>query len=95
MTVLVTGAAGFIGYHVAERLLARGERVVRLDDTNPSYNPNLKQLRAGRLAAHSDFGIVRADIADPGVVVGCLERAGWFIWRLRRGALVPRASLRE
>ena len=76
MTVLVTGAAGFIGYHVAERLLARGERVVGLDDFNPYYDPNLKQARAERLAAHSDFGMVRGDIADPGVVAGCLERGG-------------------
>ncbi len=50
MRVLVTGAAGFIGYHVAERLLARGDEVVGLDNLNPYYDPTLKQARLARLA---------------------------------------------
>ncbi len=74
MTVLVTGAAGFIGYHVAERLLARGERV--LDEFNRYYDPKLKQARAERLAGRPDFEMVRGDIADPGVVADRLERGG-------------------
>jgi UDP-glucuronate 4-epimerase len=73
MTVLVTGAAGFIGHHVAERLLARGERVIGLDDFNPYYDPKLKQARADRLADCAEFTMVRGDIADPGVVADCLE----------------------
>ena len=50
-TVLVTGAAGFIGAAVAERLLARGERVLGLDNLNPYYDPSLKQARLDRLQA--------------------------------------------
>ncbi len=51
MTILVTGAAGFIGYHVAEALLARGERVVGVDDLNAYYDVRLKQARLDRLGA--------------------------------------------
>ena len=65
MTVLVTGAAGFIGYHVAERLLARGERVVGVDSFNPYYDPKLKQARAKRLAGRPGFDMLRFDIAEP------------------------------
>ena len=49
MTVLVTGAAGFIGAAVCERLLERGERVVGLDNLNSYYDPALKQARLERL----------------------------------------------
>ena len=45
MTVLVTGAAGFIGYHAALRLLSQGERVVGIDNMNPYYSPTLKDDR--------------------------------------------------
>ena len=51
MRVLVTGAAGFIGYHVAERLLARGDEVIGLDNLNAYYDPTLKQARLARLQA--------------------------------------------
>ena len=46
MAVIVTGAAGFIGMHVCERLLARGERVVGVDNFNAYYDPALKEARA-------------------------------------------------
>jgi UDP-glucuronate 4-epimerase len=62
--VLVTGAAGFIGYHVAERLLARGDVVVGLDNLNPYYDPALKQARLARLAAHPGFRFEKVDLAD-------------------------------
>ncbi|WP_395652361.1 NAD-dependent epimerase/dehydratase family protein [Brevundimonas sp.] len=65
MTVIVTGAAGFVGIHVAERLLQRGETVVGVDDFNPYYDPALKDLRAERLATFPAFRMVRADIAEP------------------------------
>jgi UDP-glucuronate 4-epimerase len=68
MTVLVTGAAGFVGMHVAERLAARGETVIGLDDFNAYYDPRLKAARADRLAQWSNLTMVRGDIADPGVV---------------------------
>ena len=64
MAVLVTGAAGFIGYHVAEALLARGEDVVGLDDLNAYYDPRLKQARLDRLAGRPGFRFVKGDIAD-------------------------------
>ena len=64
MRVLVTGAAGFIGYHVAERLLARGDEVVGLDNLNPYYDPTLKQARLARLEAHKGFRFERIDLAD-------------------------------
>jgi UDP-glucuronate 4-epimerase len=64
MTVIVTGAAGFIGMHVAERLLARGERVVGVDNFNAYYDPALKPARAARLEGDPNFRMVRMDIAD-------------------------------
>jgi UDP-glucuronate 4-epimerase len=64
MRVLVTGAAGFIGYHVAERLLARGDEVVGLDNLNPYYDPTLKQARLSRLEAQKRFRFERIDLAD-------------------------------
>jgi UDP-glucuronate 4-epimerase len=64
LTILVTGGAGFIGYHVAEALLSRGESVVAIDDLNPYYDPSLKQARLERLAGRSGFRFVRMDLAD-------------------------------
>jgi UDP-glucuronate 4-epimerase len=64
MRVLVTGAAGFIGYHVAERLLARGDEVVGIDNLNPYYDPALKQARLARLEGRRGFRFARVDIAD-------------------------------
>ncbi|MDD2877248.1 MAG: NAD-dependent epimerase/dehydratase family protein [Acidiphilium sp.] len=64
MKFLVTGAAGFIGYHVASALLARGETVVGVDDINPYYDVRLKHARLARLAAHRSFSFHEIDIAD-------------------------------
>ncbi len=64
MTILVTGAAGFIGYHVAEALLARGERVLGVDDLNAYYDVRLKMARLARLQRQKDFSFVRLDIAE-------------------------------
>ena len=64
MRVLVTGAAGFIGFHVAERLLARGDEVIGLDNLNAYYDPTLKQARLARLQAIKGFSFVKADLAD-------------------------------
>ncbi len=64
MRVLVTGAAGFIGYHVAERLLARGDEVIGLDNLNPYYDPSLKEARLARLRARSGFRFEKLDLAD-------------------------------
>ncbi len=71
MTVLVTGAAGFIGFHVSEALLARGETVIGIDNLNDYYDVGLKNARLDRLNRHPDFRFRRADIAAE----GALERA--------------------
>jgi UDP-glucuronate 4-epimerase len=65
MTVLVTGAAGFIGYHVSAALLARGERVLGIDHLGDYYDPKLKQARLDRLGASADFRFRRIDISNP------------------------------
>jgi UDP-glucuronate 4-epimerase len=64
VSVLVTGAAGFIGYHAAEALLARGEAVIGVDSVNDYYDVRLKRARLARLAARPGFSFVQADIAD-------------------------------
>ncbi|HVT54211.1 MAG TPA: NAD-dependent epimerase/dehydratase family protein [Dongiaceae bacterium] len=62
MTVLVTGAAGFIGSHVSHALLDRGEEVLGLDSLNDYYDPKLKQARLERLEQRKGFKFVFADI---------------------------------
>ena len=76
MTVVVTGAAGFIGMHVAQRLLQRGETVVGVDDFNAYYDVTLKELRAGRLATYPGFRMVRADIADAEAMAELVRASG-------------------
>jgi UDP-glucuronate 4-epimerase len=64
VTVLLTGAAGFIGYHVAEALVASGERVIGVDNLNSYYDVRLKQARLGRLEGKPGFTFCRADVSD-------------------------------
>jgi UDP-glucuronate 4-epimerase len=64
MSILVTGAAGFIGFHTARRLLAEGHPVVGLDNLNDYYDVKLKEARLALLAAHPAFRFERADLAD-------------------------------
>jgi UDP-glucuronate 4-epimerase len=63
MTILVTGAAGFIGYHVARALLDRGESVLGLDSLSPYYDPALKRARLARLAESPGFAFRELDLA--------------------------------
>ncbi|SIQ68618.1 UDP-glucuronate 4-epimerase [Aromatoleum tolulyticum] len=64
MKILVTGAAGFIGMHTSEALLARGDEVVGLDNLNDYYDPQLKLDRLARLTPHPAFRFVKLDVAD-------------------------------
>jgi len=76
MPVLVTGAAGFIGYHVSEALLARGEAVVGVDNLNPYYDVSLKEARLARLEAKPGFSFVPCDIAEAEALAAALGRHG-------------------
>lgn len=64
MKFLVTGAAGFIGYHVAERLLTAGHQVVGIDNLNDYYDVSLKVARLDLLAGNPAFQFIKLDLAD-------------------------------
>ncbi len=64
MRVLVTGAAGFIGFHVAQKLLARGDEVIGLDNLNAYYDPTLKAARLALLTKQPRFSFEKIDLAD-------------------------------
>ncbi len=64
MTIIVTGAAGFIGYHMCDALLARGDRVIGIDNLNDYYDVALKEARLARLEGRDGFSFARADICD-------------------------------
>lgn len=72
--ILVTGAAGFIGFHLAQRLLVRGDAVVGLDNLNPYYDVKLKQDRLDILQAKEGFRFVRADLNDGASLEGLFEQ---------------------
>jgi UDP-glucuronate 4-epimerase len=73
VTIIVTGAAGFIGYHVAEALMARGETVIGLDNLNPYYDVRLKEARLDRLRAKPNFSFYQVDISDRHAVAPVFE----------------------
>jgi UDP-glucuronate 4-epimerase len=64
LTILVTGSAGFIGFHLSRRLLERGEEVVGLDNLNAYYDPTLKAARLAILEGHGHYRHARLDLAD-------------------------------
>lgn len=64
MNILITGTAGFIGSYVAQRLLARGDTVIGLDNHNDYYDPALKEARLQQFAHHPQYTHVRADLSD-------------------------------
>jgi UDP-glucuronate 4-epimerase len=72
MSILVTGVAGFIGYHAAEVLLARGEQVIGVDSVNDYYDVALKEARLARLAGPA-FRFVRADVSDRDAMLGLAD----------------------
>jgi UDP-glucuronate 4-epimerase len=60
--ILVTGSAGFIGYHLAERLLIDGHTIIGIDNLNDYYDVTLKQARLKKLQVHSNFTFHHIDI---------------------------------
>lgn len=74
MTILVTGAAGFIGFHTARALLERGDEVVGFDNINDYYDVALKEARLAELAPYERFTFVRGDLADKPSVDGLFAK---------------------
>ena len=74
--ILVTGAAGFIGHAAAHRLLARGERIIGIDNLNDYYDPALKQARLATFGGKAGFSFVRGDIAEPDAVAALVRTHG-------------------
>ncbi len=64
MTYLITGAAGFIGYHLSRRLLEQGIRVVGIDNLNEYYDVNLKKTRLRKLEENPEFTFYKLDLVD-------------------------------
>ena len=73
MKTLVTGSAGFIGKHVTERLLARGDQVIGLDNFNEYYDPALKRARIQDIGDHQHFHLVEGDLSDRHTVAHLFE----------------------
>ena len=76
MAIIVTGAAGFIGYHVSHALLAAGERVIGVDNLNDYYSVALKEARLARLSAHKAFTPLKLDITDRAALLQTLPEPG-------------------
>jgi UDP-glucuronate 4-epimerase len=73
MKVLVTGTAGFIGSALAQRLLARGDEVIGLDNLNDYYDVNLKKARLARIQDHAGFTDIRANLEDKAAIEQVFE----------------------
>lgn len=74
MTILLTGAAGFIGMHVADALLARGEKVIGIDSLTPYYDLQLKHARRDRLLSKRNFSFFQLNIADRTAIANFLKK---------------------
>src|SRR6185436_5471937 len=78
LRILVTGAAGFVGFHVARLALARGDSVTGFDNVNAYYDPALKEARlAGLAALGGDWRFLRADLADRAAVAEAFAGSGY------------------
>jgi UDP-glucuronate 4-epimerase len=74
MALLITGSAGFIGYHLAERMLAAGHQVIGIDNLNDYYDVALKRARLTRLGRHNRFTFYQLDVADYDGIVELVDR---------------------
>ncbi|HMM54517.1 MAG TPA: NAD-dependent epimerase [Candidatus Desulfobacillus sp.] len=77
MKILITGAAGFIGMHVAQRLLQRGDEVVGIDNLNDYYDVRLKEARLAQLAPEPRFRFARLDVADTAAIAALFDKEGF------------------
>ena len=95
MTYLITGGAGFIGSHVAHKLLARGERVLALDNFDDYYDPAIKRRRIARLRHYDQFTLREGDIRDTALVSRLFAEEG--ITHVAHLAALPgvRASVKQ
>lgn len=77
MKILVTGAAGFIGFHTSLKLLARGDEVIGFDNVNSYYDVRLKEARLDQLRSSSGFRFIRGELADSGGVAEMFRTEGF------------------
>ena len=73
MCILVTGAAGFIGYHTSRALLNRGDEIIAFDNLNAYYDVRLKEARLDNLRPRNGFQFIRGDLADRAAVERLFE----------------------
>jgi UDP-glucuronate 4-epimerase len=73
MSIIVTGAAGFIGFHVSKALLERGDQVLGVDNLNTYYDVSLKEARLDRLRAFAGFSFARLDVAERDAVLALID----------------------
>jgi len=88
-TILVTGAAGFIGSHLCERLLADGRRVVGLDSFDSFYDPKIKRANIAGCLTNSNFRLVEGDIRDAEVVAAALKGSDVVVHLAARAGVRP------
>ncbi|MBA2814479.1 NAD-dependent epimerase [Candidatus Pantoea persica] len=74
MNILVTGAAGFIGFHVTQRLLAAGHQIVGIDNLNDYYDVSLKQARLDLINSHPGFTFIQMELADRAAIAAMFEQ---------------------
>ncbi|MFC1791384.1 GDP-mannose 4,6-dehydratase [Gemmatimonadota bacterium] len=89
MSVLLTGAAGFIASHLAERLLASGQSVVGLDNFDDFYDPAIKERNLDQAQSHDGFTLVRGDIRDPELLAALTDEIDTIVHIAARAGVRP------